>query len=51
MECVLRDLVTENADLHSKNQTKDRELAEAQQQLREKVSLINSGIGNPLFSL
>ena len=51
MECVLRDLVTENADLQSRNQTKDRELAEAQQQLREKVSLINSGIGNPLFSL
>ena len=38
MECVLRDLVTENADLQSRNQTKDRELAEAQQQLREKVS-------------
>ena len=38
MECVLQDLVTENADLQSRNQTKDRELAEAQQQLREKVS-------------
>ena len=38
LECVLRDLVTENADLQSRNQTKDRELAEAQQQLREKVS-------------
>ena len=30
--------MTENADLQSRNQTKDRELAEAQQQLREKVS-------------
>ena len=38
LECVLRDLVTENADLRSRNQTKDRELAKAQQQLREKVS-------------
>ena len=37
MECVLQDLVTENADLQSKNLTKDRELADAQQQLREKV--------------
>ena len=35
MECVLRDLVTENADLQSRMH---RELAEAQQQLREKVS-------------
>ena len=38
LECVLRDLVTEIADLQSRNQTKDRELAEAQQKLREKVS-------------
>ena len=30
--------MTENADLQSMNQTKDRELAEAQKQLREKVS-------------
>ena len=30
--------MTENADLQSRNQTKDRDLAEAQQQLREKVS-------------
>ena len=51
MECVLRDLVTENADLQSRNQTKDRELAEAQQQLREQVSLINSGITISLFFL
>ena len=29
--------MTENADLQSRNQIKDRELAEAQQQLREKV--------------
>ena len=75
--------MTENADHQSRNQTKDRELAEAQQQLREKVSfdqfrhwkstvlsdlqeeqmaihsrllrekvsLINSCVGNPLFSL
>ena len=35
MECVLRDLVTKNADLQSRMH---RELAEAQQQLREKVS-------------
>ena len=38
LECVLRDLVTENADLQSRNQTKDRKLAEAQQQLREIVN-------------
>ena len=31
-------MVTEIAALQSRNQTKDRELAEAQQQLREKVS-------------
>ena len=37
LECVLRDLVTKNADLQFTNQTKDREIAEAQQQLREKV--------------
>ena len=37
-ECVLRDLVTDIADLQFRNQTKDRELADAQQQLREKVS-------------
>ena len=30
--------MTEIADLQSRNQTLDRELAEAQQQLREKVS-------------
>ena len=42
MECVLRDLVTEIADLQSSNQTKDRDLAEAQQQLREKVSFFIS---------
>ena len=30
--------MTEIADLQSRNQTQDRELAEAQQQLREKVS-------------
>ena len=36
MECVLRDLVTENVDLQSRMH---RELAEAQQQLREKVSI------------
>ena len=30
--------MTENANLQSRNQTKDRELAEAEQQLREKVS-------------
>ena len=34
-ECVLRDLVTENADLQPRLH---RELAEAQQQLREKVN-------------
>ena len=33
--------MTENADLQSRMH---RELAEAQQQLREKVSLINSGM-------
>ena len=45
LECVLQDLVTENADLwsrmqelQSRNKTKDRELAEALQQLQEKVS-------------
>ena len=38
MECILRDLVAENVDLQSRNQTKDRELAWAQQQLREKVN-------------
>ena len=38
MECILRDLVTVNADLQSRNQSKGRELAEAQQQLREKVN-------------
>ena len=31
--------MTENADLQSRNHTKDRELAEAQQQLREKVNV------------
>ena len=30
--------MTENAYLQSRNQTKDRELAKAQQQLREKVN-------------
>ena len=30
--------MTENADLQCSNQTKDWELAEAQQQLREKVN-------------
>ena len=35
LECVLRDLVTENADLQSRIH---RERTEAQQQLREKVS-------------
>ena len=30
--------MTENANLQSRNQAKDRDLAEAQQQLREKVS-------------
>ena len=30
--------MTENIDLQSMNQTKERELAEAQQQLREKVN-------------
>ena len=39
MECVLRDLVTENADLQPRMH---RELAEAQQQLREKVSFFKS---------
>ena len=39
LECVVGDLVTENAALWSRNQTKDRELAEAQQKLREKVSI------------
>ena len=38
--------MTENADLQSRDQTKDRELAEAQQQLREKVCY--PGIGDPL---
>ena len=37
LECVLRDLVTKNGDLQFTNQTKDREIAEAQQQLRKKV--------------
>ena len=41
LECVLRDLVTENADLQSRNQTKDRKLVEAQQQLREIVNFNN----------
>ena len=31
--------MTENSDLQSRNLTKDRELAEAQQQLREKVNI------------
>ena len=35
--------MTENADLQSRNQTKARELAETQQQLREKVSVVHSG--------
>ena len=35
LECVFRDLVTENTDLQSRML---RELAEAQQQLREKVN-------------
>ena len=39
LECVVRPLVTENSDLQSKNQTKDRELVEARQQLREKVNV------------
>ena len=34
--------MTEIADLQSSNQTKDRDLAEAQQQLREKVSFFIS---------
>ena len=34
LECVLRDLVTENADLQSRLH---KERTEAQQQLREKV--------------
>ena len=42
LECVLRDLVTENADLQSRNQDLQsrlhRERTEAQQQLREKVN-------------
>ena len=38
LECVVGDLVTENAALLSRNQAKERELAEAQLQLREKVS-------------
>ena len=42
MECILRDLVTENADLQSRNQTKDRELAEAQQQLHYKEEQLQS---------
>ena len=35
LECVLQDLVTENADLQSRLH---RERTEAQQQLKEKVS-------------
>ena len=46
LECVLRDLVTGNADLQSRNQDLQsrlhRERTEAQQQLREKVSAKNS---------
>ena len=53
MECVLRDLVTENADLQSRMH---RELAEAQQQLREKVTVVLHksfylGFAIPLFFL
>ena len=53
LECVLRDLVTGNADLQSRNQDLQsrnqdlqsrlhRERTEDQQQLREKVSAKNS---------
>ena len=38
LECILPNLVAENEDIQSRNQTKDRELAWAQQQLREKVN-------------
>ena len=37
LEHVIQDLVTENADLQSRVQAKDRELAQAQQQTRLKV--------------
>ena len=37
LERVIQDLVTENADLQSCVQAKDRELAQAQQQTRLKV--------------
>ena len=40
MERVIQDLVTENADLQSHVQAKDRELAQTQQRLQQKV-LIN----------
>ena len=36
-ERVLRDLVKQNADLKSRVQAKDKDLAKAQQQLRHKV--------------
>ena len=38
MERVIQDLVTENADLQSHVQAKDRELAQTQQQLQQKVN-------------
>ena len=38
MERVIQDLVTENADLQSHVQDKDRELAQTQQQLQQKVN-------------
>ena len=41
LESVLKDLVTENSHIQSRNQIKDRELAVAQQQLREKVNTIS----------
>ena len=36
-ERVLRDLVKQNADLKTRVQAKDKDLAKAQQQLRHKV--------------
>ena len=41
------DIQSRNQELQSRNQTKDRELAEAQQQLREKVGLAQE---NQFFS-
>ena len=41
MECVIQDLLTQNADLQSCVKAKDKELAQVKQQLREKVTSVN----------